>query len=204
LADSVLPPQSWAHTDAGRHWFDPPKARALLDDAGYRGKKDGVRFHLTMKTSTEESTRLMAAVLQQQLRGVGIALDIKTFEPATFLSDVGKGEFQIYSLRWIGGNEDPDMFDLIFNSARTPPRGANRGFYSNPKVDALIAQGSAEPDKEKRKQIYAELQKTVANDLPYINLWYYDNVAVYSKRLADVELSPSGDYNFLKYAYLKH
>ena len=203
LADSVLPPQSWAHTDSGKHSFDPQKARDLLDDAGYRDEKPGGRFHLTMKTSTEESTRLLAAVLQQQLREVGIALDIKTFEPATFLSDVGKGEFQIYSLRWIGGNEDPDMFDLIFNSARTPPKGANRGFYSNPRVDTLIAQGSAEPDQNKRKQIYAEVQKIVADDLPYINLWYYDNVAVHSKRLADVELSPSGNYNFLTTAHLK-
>jgi peptide/nickel transport system substrate-binding protein len=204
LADSVLPPQSWAHTDAGKHSFDPQKARALLDEAGYRKGKDGTRFHLVMKTSTEESTRLMAAVLQQQLRDVGIALDIKTFEAATFLSDVMKGEFQIYSLRWIGGNEDPDMFDLIFNSARIPPKGANRGFYRNARVDALIAQGSAEAKQEKRKLIYAELQQIVADELPYINLWYYDNVLVHSKRIADVEISPSGNYNFLKTAALKH
>ena len=202
-ADSVLPPQSWAHTDAGKHSFDPAKARALLDEAGYQ-PRSGTRFHLTMKTSTEESTRLMAAVLQQQLRDVGIALDIKTFEPATFLSDIAKGEFQIYSLRWIGGNEDPDMFDLIFNSARVPPKGANRGFYSNPRVDALIAQGSVEHDQEKRKLIYGELQQIVAQELPYINLWYYDNVVVHSKRLADVEISPSGNYNFLKTATLAH
>jgi peptide/nickel transport system substrate-binding protein len=204
LADSLLPPQSWAHTDAGRHTYDPTRARALLDEAGYRSGAGGTRFHLTMKTSTEESTRLMAAVLQQQLREVGIALEIKTFESATFLSDITKGEFQIYSLRWIGGNEDPDMFDLVFNSARTPPKGANRGFYSNPRVDALIAQGRSETDQGKRKQTYAELQKIVADDLPYINLWWGDNVLVHSKRLADVELSPSGDYNFLKDAHLQH
>ena len=204
LADSLLPPQSWAHTDAGKHTFDPQKARTLLDEAGYRSGHDGIRFRLTMKTSTEESTRLMAAVFQQQLRDVGIALDIKTFEPATFLSDITKGEFQIYSLRWIGGNEDPDMFDLVFNSARTPPRGANRGFYRNPRVDALIEQGSRETNHEKRRQIYAELQRIVADELPYINLWYYDNVLLHSKRMADVEISPSGNYNFLKTATLKH
>jgi peptide/nickel transport system substrate-binding protein len=70
-------------------------------------------------------------------------------------------------------------------------------------VDALIAQGSTEANQVKRKQIYSELQKIVADELPYIDLWYYDNVLVHSKRLNDVELSPSGNYNFLKTATLK-
>ena len=85
---------------------------------------NGVRFHLTMKTSTEETTRLMAAVLQQQLRDVGIALDIRTFEFATFFADVSSGAFQLYSLRWIGGNEDPDIFEYVFHSDNFPPEGA--------------------------------------------------------------------------------
>ena len=67
-----------------------------------------------MKTSTEESSRLMAAVFQQQLRDVGIVLDIRTYEFATFFADVTHGEFQMYSLRWVGGNEDPDILDWCF------------------------------------------------------------------------------------------
>ncbi len=85
---------------------NPDRARQLLEQAGYPAV-NGVRFHLTMKTSTDESTRLMAAVLQQQLREVGIVLDIRTFEFATFFSDVTRGAYQLHSLRWVGGNEDP-------------------------------------------------------------------------------------------------
>ncbi len=108
------------------------RARAqLLEQAGYP-EVNGVRFHLTMKASTEESTRLMAAVLQQQFREVGIALDIRTFEFATFFSDVTHGLFQLYSLRWIGGNEDPDIFEYIFHSVKWPPNGANRGYFADP------------------------------------------------------------------------
>ena len=67
-AYSVLPPQHWAYDgDVERYPHDPQRARELLDEAGYR-PVNGVRFHVTMKTSTEESTRLLAAVLQQQLR----------------------------------------------------------------------------------------------------------------------------------------
>ena len=100
--------------------YDPDKARQMLDAAGYQ-PVNGVRFHLTMKTSTEERHGLMVAVLQQQLRDVGIALDIRTFEFATFFADVTSGAFQIYSLRWIGGNEDPDIFEYAFHSDKFPP-----------------------------------------------------------------------------------
>jgi peptide/nickel transport system substrate-binding protein len=201
-ADSVLPPESWAYDPrVAKYLYDPAKARQLLDDAGY-SEKDGIRFHLVMKTSTEEASRAMASVFQQQLRDIGIALDIRSFEFATFFSDITHGEFQIYSLRWIGGNEDPDIFEYAFDSARIIPNGANRQYYSNPRVDALIAKASTELDQNARKQDYAEIQQILAEDLPYINLWYFDNVMVYSKRVRGLEMNPSGNYDFLRTAEL--
>ena len=202
-AAGVLPTQHWAFTDAVAHYpHDPARARELLDRAGYKEGKDGIRFHLTMKTSTEETSRLMAAVFQQQLRDVGIALDIRSFEFATFYSDVVKGAFQLYSLRWIGGNEDPDIFEHVFHSASFPPKRANRSYYVNPRVDALIDQGRREIDQEKRKQTYAELQRIIADELPYVNLWFFDNVVVHSKRVRNVNVSASGNYDFLRTAEL--
>jgi peptide/nickel transport system substrate-binding protein len=197
---SVLPPQSWAYNaDVAAYPHDPEKARQMLDAAGHQAR-DGVRFHLTMKTSTEESTRLLAAVLQQQLRDVGIALDIRTFEFATFFADVTSGAFQVYSLRWIGGNQDPDIFELCFHSNRFPPKGANRGFYSNPRVDQLIDEARRETDQNARKRLYAEVQEVLAQDEPYINLWYFDNVLVHTRRVRNLTLNPSGNYDFLKTA----
>jgi peptide/nickel transport system substrate-binding protein len=197
---SVLPPQSWAYdSNVTSYPHDPEKARQMLDAAGYPAQ-NGIRFHLTMKTSTEESTRLLAAVLQQQLRDVGIALDIRTFEFATFFADVTSGAFQLYSLRWIGGNEDPDIFELCFHSNRFPPKGANRGFYSNPRIDSLIDEARRQPDQNVRKPLYAEVQEILAQQEPYINLWYFDNVLVHTRRVRNVTLNPSGNYDFLKRA----
>src|SRR5580692_6915044 len=182
-ANSVLPPESWAYNgDVPAYNHDPARARQLLEQAGYP-EVNGVRFHLTMKSSTEESTRLMAAVLQQQLRQVGIALDIRTFEFATFFSDVTHGLFQLYSLRWVGGNEDPDIFEYLFHSSKFPPNGANRGYFADPRIDALVDQARQELDQNTRKQLYAEIQRTLADELPYINLWYFDNVLVHSRRV---------------------
>jgi peptide/nickel transport system substrate-binding protein len=201
-AASVLPPESWAYNANVRQYpNDPAKARQLLDSAGYIAR-NGVRFHLTMKTSTEESSRAMAAVFQQQLREAGIALDIRSFESATFFSDVTHGEFQVYSLRWLGANEDPDIFEYAFSSGRIIPNGANRQYYSNPRVDALIAKASTELDQNARRQDCAEIQQILAEELPYINLWYFDNVMVYSKRVRGLEMNPSGNYDFLRTAEL--
>jgi peptide/nickel transport system substrate-binding protein len=202
-ARSILPPQSWAYDgNVPVYDHDPGKAEELLDAAGYPAV-NGVRFHLTMKTSTDENTRLMVAVMQQQLREVGIVLDIRTFEFATFFADVTHGVFQLYSLRWIGGNEDPDIFEYAFHSAKFPPNGANRGYYSNPKVDTLIDQARREVDQAKRKSTYAELQLILANELPYINLWYLDNVLVHNKRVRNLQLNPAGNYDFLRTAELE-
>ncbi|HLK32040.1 MAG TPA: ABC transporter substrate-binding protein [Terriglobales bacterium] len=201
-AASILPVQSWAYdADVPQYDYNPERARELLQQAGYPAV-NGVRFHLTMKTSTEESTRLLAAVLQQQLRAIGIALDIRTFEFATFFSDVTKGAFQLYSLRWIGGNDDPDIFEHVFYSTNTPPKGANRSYYDNPAVDKLIDRGRQELEEQKRKQDYAQIQRLVAGDLPYINLWYLDNVLVYSSRVRNLQLNPAGNYDFLRTAEL--
>ena len=201
-AYSILPPQHWAYDgDVARYPHDPEKARQLLEEAGYPAK-NGVRFHITMKTSTEESTRLLAAVLQQQLRDVGIALDIRSFEAATFLADITKGAYQIHSLRWIGGNQDPDMFENVFATSSFAPKRANRTFYSNPRVDELIKQGRSTLDQASRKVIYDEVQQILAEDLPYINLWYLDNVLVHTNRVHGIELSPAGNYDFLRTAEL--
>jgi len=199
LADSVLPPQHWAYTsDVPHYTYDPGQANSILDAAGYSRGKDGIRFHLLMKISTStETTRLMAVVMQQQLRKAGIALDIRSFEFATFYSDVNKGSFQLYSLRWIGGNEDPDIFYYAFHSSSFPPKHANRSYYVNPEIDRLIEEGRATLDQEKRKQIYAQIQQILARDLPYINLWYFDNVVVHSQRVKNIRPSLSGNYDFL-------
>jgi peptide/nickel transport system substrate-binding protein len=202
-AVSLLPANHWAWSgDGPRYDFDPARAERLLDEAGYKPGRDGVRFHLAMKTSTLEETRLLAAVLQQQLGRVGIALDIRSYETATFLSDVRRGAFQMYSLRWVGGNEQPDIFTFVFATASFSPKGANRSHYSNAQFDALVQDASESADVARRRADYVEAQQILARDLPAINLWYPDSIVVHNRRLKHVVPAPSGNYLFLETADL--
>jgi peptide/nickel transport system substrate-binding protein len=201
---SLLPPNHWAFDPNVRQFdFDPSRAEQLLDVAGFPRGVDGVRIRLTLKTSTDESTRLYAAVLADQWKRVGVALDLKSLEFATFYSDITRGSFQLYTQRWVGGNNDPDMFEYVFSSKKFPPDGANRGHYRNARLDALLDQARVEMDREKRKAILSEVQKIVAEDEPYINLWYPDNVCVHRVRLTGIDIPPGGDYEFLAGVRLK-
>jgi len=203
-ASSLLPPNHWAYEpNVQQYGYDPARAEQLLDAAGFARGADGVRIHLTLKTSTEESARLLGQALADEWKRVGVALELRPLENATFLADINRGSFQLYTFRWIGANNDPDMFRYVFSSKRTPPDGANRGHYRNPALDALIDEQRVEMDMAKRKALLSEIQKIVAVDEPYINLWYVDNVCVHRARVTGIEIPPGGGYEFLETAELK-
>ncbi len=200
-AVSVVPPSSWAFaSDAFQFTHDPARARTLLDEAGYRdpdGDGPEPRMRLTLKVSTNEFYRLQAAVIQQDLRAAGIELDVRSYEFATLSKDVASGNFQLVTLQWVGIS-DPDMLRRVFHSKQMPPSGFNRGFYSNTEVDRLIDEASAATDDEARKRLYQEVQRRVAEDAPYISLWYKTNVAVAQHDLTGIRLTPLAAFTFLK------
>ena len=200
-AESLLPVNHWAYSgDIARYDYDPARAEQLLDESGHAPGLGGVRFHLTMKTSTDEGTRVLAAALQQQLGAVGIALDLRSYEPATFYADVTRGVFQMYSLKWLGGNEQPEIFTYAFATASFTPKGANRGHYSNPQLDALLDDAASNADTARRRADYVQAQQILARDLPAVNLWYRDTVVVHNRRLTHVVPTPSGSFAFLESA----
>jgi peptide/nickel transport system substrate-binding protein len=191
-ATGVIPPNNWAYeSNVKTYPYDPARARSLLKEAGYE------HLSFTYRTSSDDTGRVMAAIIQQQLREIGVAMEIRSNEFATFFADITAGNFQMYSLRWVGGNNDPDIFNLIFHSKMVPDNGANRGHYSNPRVDDLIERSRREIDVEKRREAYHEIQRIVAEELPYISLFYADNVCVYNKRVDGMKLYLGGDYDFL-------
>ena len=198
-AVSLLPPTHWAWTGDVEHYdYDPARSERLLDAAGYPKGNDGIRLALAMKMSTLEETRLLAAVLQQQLAQVGIKLELRSSEYATFYSDVTRGAFQMYSLRWQGGNEQPDIFNYAFATSSFSPKGGNRAHYSNSTLDAVLSDAAESDDMERRKSDYRVAQQILGPDLPAFNLWYRDTVVVYNKRLSQVAPAPSGSYAFLE------
>jgi peptide/nickel transport system substrate-binding protein len=192
-AANLLPPNNWAYNGSVKKYpYDPERAKQLLREAGQERLK--FTYRLNNDNGTASQT---AAIFQQQLREIGVTMEIQGNEFATFFADIIKGNFQAYSLRWLGANNDPDIFNYVFHSKSVPPNGANRGHYSNPRVDELIEFARREGDIEKRKAAYFEVQQIVADELPYINLFYLDVVCVANKRIEGIKLFPAGEFDFL-------
>lgn len=204
-AETLLPAGHWAaasETQLPQYPHDVAQAIKLLDAAGFKPDRDGIRLRFTLKTSTDETTRLLAQAMQQQLRAAGIALTLRPAEFGTFYADITKGAFQMYMLRWIGSNEDPAIFRNAYASDRFPPKGANRGRYANPRVDALLADAAATADDATRTRDYVEVQQILATDLPSIPLWYVNTTVVHTTRLTGVTLDAGGTFAFLRTAEL--
>ncbi|MFQ6111216.1 MAG: ABC transporter substrate-binding protein, partial [Nitrospinota bacterium] len=200
-ADSLLPEGHWAHAPGlPRYGYEPERAKALLDEAGLPdpdGPGPRVRFTLLYKTSQNELRRRIAEVFQEQLREVGVKLKIRSYEWGTFFGDIRSGNFQLYGLTWVG-IDDPDIYYYIFHSRMMPPRGANRGGYLNPRVDRLLEEGRRTWERGRRREIYAEIQRILGRELPYINLWHGTNVAVMAKEVRGFEVYPDEDFISLR------
>jgi peptide/nickel transport system substrate-binding protein len=203
-AVGIVPPMSWAfEPNVFDFAHDPAEAERLLDAAGFRdpdGPGPLPRFRLSLKTSTTEVYRIQAAAIQHDLARVGIAVDVRSSEFQTLSADVLRGNFHLYTLQFVGVT-DPDILRLVYHSQQVPPTGLNRVRYRNPDVDRLIEEASAAPDEGDRRQLYAQAQRRIAADVPYVSLWYKTNVAIFQPDIHGVSLSPIADFTFLKDVY---
>jgi peptide/nickel transport system substrate-binding protein len=200
-AVGIVPPMSWAfEREVFDFRHDTAEAKRLLDAARYPdpdGDGPVPRFTLTLRTSTSEIYRLQAAAIQHDLADVGVRIDIRSTEIQTLLTDIARGNFQLYTAVFVGIT-DPDMLRRVFHSTQMPPVGLNRVHYVNRDVDRLIEMAASMSDEQERRALYARAQRIIAEDAPYIPLWYRTNIAVFQPDLEGVTLSPVADFTFLK------
>ncbi|HET7502275.1 MAG TPA: ABC transporter substrate-binding protein [Kofleriaceae bacterium] len=197
-ATGLLPPMHWAYNGDVPRWdHDLAAARRLLDEAGLRdpdGDGPAPRLRLVYKTSADAFRVAIARVIAAQLAEVGIAVEVRSFEFATFFADVKKGAYQLASMQTAEITE-PDFYFMYFHSSWIPtadnPDGFNRWRYRSAPVDQLTLAGRQELDRERRKQIYAEVQRIVAEDVPIIPLWHEDNVVLTNRDVEGYQITPN-------------
>lgn len=201
VTETIFPPGLWArHDRLPAIPYDPEAAIRLLEEAGHHDP-DGAgplpRLRLTYKCSTSETYLLQAQAIQAMLAKIGIALEVRSNEFATFYEDIRKGNFQIFSL--VRTNAvDPNLYRLILHSANFPPVGQNRGRYQNAEFDRLIDQAGRLADLSLRRPLYLRAQEIVAADLPYLILFGKANAAVMAAGLVEYRNYPSGEFTALR------
>ena len=209
LATGLLDPRNpYYEGDVARWDYDPALARRLLDEAGFKdpdGDGPAPRLHLTFKTSAQRFRVALAQVIARQLADVGIEVDVRPFEWATFMDDVRKGNFQIFTLQLTDVIE-PDMLRAFFHSQRIPTpatlfAGINRFHYSNRQVDAWLDAGAAVSAPDERRAFYARVQRALAADLPMLPLWHEDNAAALRRDVAGYVVTPIASLGSIAAAY---
>jgi peptide/nickel transport system substrate-binding protein len=194
LAEALFPPEHWAGaTDLSPHPYDPDLALRLLAEAGYG---PGRPLQLSYKTSSDPFRLRLATVIQAQLARVGVAVQVQSYDWGTFFGDVKAGRFQLYSLTWVG-IRSPDIFRYAFHSTAMPPEGANRGRYRSAAADSLIAAAAAASERTTQAQLYQALQHLLHQELPYLPLWFEDQVLATRREIAGYALAPDGAYDGL-------
>ncbi|MBI4006105.1 MAG: ABC transporter substrate-binding protein [Gammaproteobacteria bacterium] len=193
-AGTLLPPGHWSgHPALDGYAYNPAESRKLLKQAGY-DLNNPLRF--TYKTSNNPLRVRLATIIQYQLQQVGISVDIRSYDWGTFYGDIKTGNFQMYSLSWVGLNT-PDIFRYVFHSSSIPPTGANRGRYNDATVDTLIEMAEKHSNLQDQANIYRKLQEYLHEQLPYIPLWYEDNILARRKNITGYTLFADGSYDGL-------
>lgn len=199
-------PGSWAYNlDVQPFPFDPEKARALLQEAGFsRGadgfmQKGGKRLALSLKVPIEkesEAVKRVVLAFKNYLKNIGADIKVEFKEWQSWKEDVFlEHDFDIIFASWVF--DDSADISSLFHSGEIGSWKNNFGGYSNPEVDGLINESKLTLDHEKRRTINRKLHALLAEENPYTFLWTLTNYAGYHKKVRRVAIHP---YKFFSYA----
>jgi peptide/nickel transport system substrate-binding protein len=198
VATSTFVPGTWAHHAGSQPLpYDREESARLLQQAGWSdGDGDGIRdrdgqaFRFTLHVySQDANAQRLAELLQDSLRRLGIAMEIRRLELAAFLQHLRGRDFQAQMSAWTL-DADPDPFDF-WHSSQTPS-GANYAGYADAEMDRLCEEGRREFDPGRRAALYAEVQELLQRDQPFTFLYHPLRIVGHHQRLRGIRAAPLG------------
>jgi peptide/nickel transport system substrate-binding protein len=177
VADGPIQPVSWAYTDRiTRYPFDPARARALLDDAGWQAGADGIRVRdgkrlaFTLITQAGYAIReSMAQAIERQLRDVGVDVTVQLHDGTAISAIWFEGKFDAM-LHWWQMPSDPEL-TTFFAADRTPPAGRNINYFRDDELTRILYASDRTVDRAQRKALLERAQAIIADAVPEIPLY---------------------------------
>jgi peptide/nickel transport system substrate-binding protein len=187
----ISPALSFYYTDdVMTYSYDPEKAKELLREAGWEEnssgvfEKNGEPLALTITVPRTGVFEQLGALLQQYYKDIGIDADLLALEFNTFVSEaLLPRKFDVMAGWWITP-PDPDVFPYYHSSAAEG--GNNVPMYANDRLDELLVEGLQKSDPEERRAVYQEIQRLLAEEVPYIFLWYPQEIRAVNKNLKGI------------------
>lgn len=206
VADSGISPLDPMYDPNGQKYaYDPGAAKKLLDEAGFKEIRNGVRqnakgerFSIELTTTAGNRIReQVAQVIQSQLRGVGIELRIKAEPPRIFSDSLNRRGFTGLAMyAWVGspgGVPHSTLYSTEIPTEKNGWSGQNYPGYASADMDKAIDSAERELDENKRRGFFADIQRIHARDLPVLPLFFRVDPFVFPKQLKGV--TPTGTLN---------
>lgn len=185
---TVIGPEWAVYDDLNTYDFDPDKAKALLQEAGWDGSQS---LELTWSKGTQ-TVELAAPVFQQQMDDVGIKIDLAPLETATYVDKVVDNPD--FDMAWFGGGSyriDPDVSANYYMTINFTPSGGNTTHYSNEELDQLFIDGRGTTDIPTRTEIYHQVATILNEDVPTLFWWSDNQIFGINKKLQGVKPGPN-------------
>lgn len=199
IADAGIAPalEEYYTDDVTRYEYDPDKAIELLAEAGYTDSdgdgildNDGEPLSIDFEVGIQGDLEAVAQMVQQYLIAVGIDVNLNMTEWNSMIQEVVVNRDYEMSLNWWRYPADPDLSAYMHSDS---VQGNNIPMYQNPELDELLEAGAQTADIDERKEIYIEAQKLMAEELPYLFLWYPQEAQVRINELQGVPDLAFGD-----------
>ncbi len=174
--------------------YDPEAAKALLQEAGFTPtpdggwERDGQTLQGRLLTSTRAPNETIATVLQSQLAAIGVPIEIQQLDSKAVMDATMQGDFDL--LLWRYEWNDPDALNIFLASDRIG--SSNRVAYSNPEVDAILAQAAHEMDQDTRNALYVEAQQIILQDAPWQPLYNPVDAMAMNRRVEGIKIGYMG------------
>lgn len=185
IANGILPPTGvwWADPEQAQTFtYDPEKAKALLDEAGW-----DYDTPITLYTSSAMQYSRIATLVAEQLTDIGLTVNLEVTPSSETYAKVVQRLINFVPTAWV---QRPDP-SLLANFLLATGGGGNTTGYSDPQTDELLAEARASLDQERRKELYHQVNERFMENLPYIPLYFSVEYQAHSDRLKG--FVPSGD-----------
>jgi peptide/nickel transport system substrate-binding protein len=193
VANSAIVPAFTTYYDKSHdsaYPYKPDMAKQLLSEAGWTTgpngvlQKDGQPFQFTMDVGQRGVLQPTNELIQQNLKAVGIQADLNSMEWNAYIQKVVVNRDYTATVNWWVYPNDPDVFPYFHSSAAG--KGFNIPGYKDDKLDAALTAVQTETDVAKRKQDVTNLQSLMSDQLPYLFLWYPQEIDVVNANLQGV------------------
>jgi peptide/nickel transport system substrate-binding protein len=175
------------YTPYDKYRYDINEAKRLLAEAGASPKDLDM-----LVTSEYPETVTAAQVIADNLKPLGITVNIRTVDFATWLDEQNTGHFDMLMMGWLG-NIDPDDF---YYAQHHTGGSSNAQKFSNPEVDRLLDAGRVEVNRQARQQDYAKAATIIADQVSYIYLYNPSVIQAWATNLSGYEARRDGAIRF--------